>query len=183
MFCGQNNSGAKALRFSIDPNRTAAPLSAATFFVFSAAAARAGLVATRAGTGPAATGLWPEHPLIRTNLASTDAIGDVLQLIPGVPYQLLPAGTQPTHVTSPMISVKAMFQAIPLAKVQAVTCHVGRVAAGFPAAEVIIKGCGQGFFPRHIRNIAEFQVFSNEKITWINIAIVFYHEVLTAIIS
>jgi len=105
--------------------------------------------------------------LISPDLTFTDSVGDVLQFIPGVPYQFLPAGAQPAHVTSLRISVKAMFQAIPHAKVQTVTCHARRVAAGFLEAEIIIKRCGQGFLPRHIRNIAEFQVFSDKKIAWI----------------
>jgi hypothetical protein len=99
--------------------------------------------------------------LIRKDLTCTDSVGDILQFIAGVPYQLLPADTQPAHVTSLRTSVKAMFQAVSHAKILAVAGHTRRVAAGFLIAEVIIKRCGQGFFPRHIRNIAKFQVFSN----------------------
>ena len=107
--------------------------------------------------------------MISTDLAFTDSVGDVLQFILGVPYQLLPAGTQPTNITGLRISATAIFQAIPHAKVQAVTCHARRVAALFFDAEVIIKRCSQGIRPRYIHNIAEFQVFSNKKITRINI--------------
>jgi len=120
--------------------------------------------------------------LIGTDLAFTEFVCNVLQFIPGVPYQLLPTGTQPTDVTNLRISVKAIFKAIPHAKLPAVAGHTGRIATGFLIAKVIIKGYSQGFPPRHTHNIAEFQAFSNEKITRINISIVFHHEILTAII-
>ena len=84
-------------------------------------------------------------------------------------YQLLPAVAQPTLVTTLRISVKAIFQAIPHAKVQTVTCHARRVAAGFPKAEVIVQRRGLGLPPGHIPNIAEFQALSDEKITRIDI--------------
>jgi hypothetical protein len=80
------------------------------------------------------------------------------------------------------ISVKAIFKAIPHAKLPAVAGHTGRIAAGFLMAKVNIKWRSQGILPRHIPNIADFQVFSNEKITRINISIVFHREILTAIV-
>ena len=107
--------------------------------------------------------------MIGTDPAFTEFVRNVLQFIPRVSYQLLPAETQPTDVTRLKISVKTIFQAVSHTKIPAVASHTRRVAAGFLVAEVSIKPRGQGIFPRHIPNIADFQVFSNEKITRINI--------------
>ena len=121
--------------------------------------------------------------MVSSNPAVTEFVCNILQLIAGVLYQLLPAGTQPTDIAGLGFSVKAIFQAVSHAKIAAVTGQTRRVAAGFMIAEVNIKRRSQGIFPRHIPNIADFQVFSNEKITRINISIVFHREILTAIIS